>query len=204
LRQPRRLAGLVYGSVDAQQWGVKERLADFFDIKGDVEALLAPLQLRFVPAQHPALHPGRSAQVELDGHPVGFVGELHPRWRQAYELPQSPLLFELDLDALLKRPVPVGQSLPKHPAAQRDLAVVVQDSVSHEALMAAIHAAGDEIVREARLFDVYRPAGADERSLAVRLTLQDDAATLTDARIDAAIQAVLASLQSKVSARLRA
>ncbi|MFN7695644.1 MAG: phenylalanine--tRNA ligase subunit beta [Burkholderiales bacterium] len=204
LRQPRRLAGLVYGSVDAQQWGVKERLADFFDIKGEVEALLAPLQLRFVPAQHPALHPGRSAQVELDGHPIGFVGELHPRWRQAYELPQSPLLFELDLDALLKRPVPVGQSLPKHPAAQRDLAVVVQDSVSHEALMAAIHAAGDEIVREARLFDVYRPAGAKERSLAVRLTLQDDAATLTDARIDAAIQAVLASLQSKVSARLRA
>ncbi len=203
LRQPRRLAGLAYGNAEAQQWGVKERLVDFFDVKGDVEALLAPLQLRFVPVQHPALHPGRSAQVELDGQAIGYVGELHPRWRQGYELPQSPLLFELDLDALLARPLPIAQPLPKHPAAQRDLAVVVDDSVSHEALMAAIHAAGDNIVREARLFDIYRPAGG-ERSLAVRLSLQDDAATLTDARIDTAIQAVLASLQNKVSARLRA
>lgn len=203
VRQPRRVAGLAYGAVDSQQWALKERAVDFYDLKGDVEALLAPRVASFRPVAHPALHPGRAAEVLVDGRSIGVLGELHPRWRQAYELPQSPLLFELDLDAVLQQPLPAPQPVPKHPAAQRDLAVVVGDAVTHEALMAAIHAAEDPIVRDARLFDVYRPAGG-ERSLAVRLSLQDDAATLTDERIDAAVQAVLASLQQRLAARLRA
>ncbi|MFN4116627.1 MAG: phenylalanine--tRNA ligase subunit beta, partial [Inhella sp.] len=169
----------------------------------DVEALLAPRVARFRPVAHPALHPGRAAEVLVDGVAIGVIGELHPRWRQAYELPQSPLLFELDLDAVLQQPMPAPQPLPKTPAAQRDIAVVVADTVTHEALMAAIHAAGDPIVRDARLFDIYRPAGG-ERSLAVRLSLQDEAATLTDERIATAIQAVLDSLAQRVQARLRA
>ncbi len=204
IRQPRRVAGLAYGALDAQQWGLKERAVDFYDLKGDVEALLAPRAASFRPVSHPALHPGRSAEVLVDGRAVGVLGELHPRWRQAYELPASPLLFELDLDALLQQPLPDVRPVPRHPAAQRDLAVVVGDAITHEALMAAIHAAQDPIVRDARLFDIYRPAGSAERSLAVRLSLQDDAATLTDERIDTAVQAVLASLQQRVQARLRA
>jgi len=203
VRQPRRVAGLAYGAADALQWGTKERASDFFDIKGDVEALLAPRRACFVPCEHPALHPGRAARIELDGREIGVLGELHPRWRQAYELPQAPLLFELDLDAVLERPLPEPRSVPKQPAAQRDLALVVGDAVTHEALMQSISAAADPVVRDAQLFDVYRPKDGGERSLAVRLTLQDDAATLTDERIEQAIQAVLASLQTQLDARLR-
>lgn len=209
LRQPRRVAGLAYGPVDGLQWGGKDRAVDFFDVKGDVEALLAPRRATFVAAEHPALHPGRSARVELDGQPIGWVGELHPRWRQGYELPLAPVLFELDLDALLQRPVPAAKTLPRHPAALRDLAVVVGEGVTHDALMAAVAAANDPIVQSARLFDVFKPAqatadlAAGERSLALRIELQDENATLTDERIEQAMAAVTASLQTRVGARRR-
>ncbi len=102
IAQPLRLAGLVYGGVDELQWGARERAADFFDVKGDIEALFAPRVLRFIAAPHPALHPGRSARIELDGRTVGHAGELHPKWRQAYELPAATVLFELDAVALLE------------------------------------------------------------------------------------------------------
>ncbi|MCP6280484.1 hypothetical protein NL459_28050, partial [Klebsiella pneumoniae] len=85
---------LAHGPADALQWGQAARQVDFFDVKGDVEALLAPAQASFVSAEHPAFHPGRCAQVVVDGHVVGFVGELHPKWRQAYDLPQAPVMFE--------------------------------------------------------------------------------------------------------------
>ena len=119
------------------QWGSAERAVDFFDVKGDVEALLAPRRPRFVPAAHPALHPGRcAARRSSTAAAIGFVGELHPRWRQAYELPQAPMLFELDLDAVLDAPVPVFEPMPRQQSAWRDLALVVRDEVSHDALMA--------------------------------------------------------------------
>ena len=210
LRQPRRVAGLAYGGVDALQWGSKERPVDFFDAKGDVEALLAPRQARFVAAEHPALHPGRSARIELDGRAIGWVGELHPRWRQSYELPQAPVLFELELDVMLQQPVPQGKALARHLASTRDLAVIVADGVTHEALTAAALGTGEAIVRSAKLFDVFKPSQPSgdlkpgERSLALRLELLDEQGTLTDERIDAAVQAVLQSLQTHVGARLRA
>jgi phenylalanyl-tRNA synthetase beta chain len=209
LQQPRRVAGLAYGAVDALQWASKERVVDFFDVKGDLESLLAPLAASFVAAEHPALHPGRSARVDIGGEPVGWVGELHPRWRQGYELPLSPVLFELDLDALLQRVVPTAKPLARHPAAQRDLAVVVRDHVTHDALIAAVHAAADPIVQRAKLFDVFKPTQTstdlqtNERSLAVRLELQDESATLTDERIEQAMAAVTASLQTRLGARRR-
>ena len=208
--QPMRVAGLAFGPADAAQWGTAERGVDFFDVKGDVQALLAPLQASFVAAEHPALHPGRSARVELAGRAVGWVGELHPRWRQAYELPQAPVLFELDLDAALARTVPAAVAVPKQQAAVRDLALIVPDRVSHDALIAAVLADGSGLVRSAQLFDLYKPEAAaagiavDERSLAVRLELRDDEATLTDERIEGAVAATLTRLQSQLGARLRA
>lgn len=208
--QPMRLAALAFGAVDALQWSVKERAVDFFDVKGDLEALLAPRHVRFVTAAHPALHPGRSAQVEVDGMAIGFVGELHPRWRQAYELPSAPVLFELELPALLARPLPVFQPIPRQQSVWRDVAIIAAESVTHDALMQAIDRAPTPLVRSARLFDLYKPAsptadiGAGERSLAVRLELLDDETTLTDERIDAAVAAVLSTLRDTVGARLRA
>jgi phenylalanyl-tRNA synthetase beta chain len=209
--QPVRVSGLAYGSADALQWAQAARNVDFFDVKGDVEALLAPRVAQFVAAEHPAFHPGRCAQVLVEGKAVGFVGELHPKWRQAYDLPQAPVLFELDADVLAQRVVPAFTSVPKMQSVYRDLALVVLDTTPHDALIAAITQAPSEgLVRGARLFDIYKPktpvAGMadNERSLAVRVELRDDEQTLTDERIDTAMKAVLSALVEGIGARVRA
>jgi len=209
--QPMRVAGLAYGALDSLSWSRTDRNVDFFDIKGDVETLLAPLQAVFEPSTHPSMHPGRCASVSVQGRQIGFVGELHPQWRQAYELAQAPVLFELELDAALQRRVPLFSNVSKHQPVERDLAIIVSESVTHSALMAAINSAGiSQLLRSATLFDIYRPqqAGASlqlgEKSLAVRLVLSSDEATLTEEQIEAAVKAVVARLQIKLGARLRA
>ncbi|PUE08544.1 phenylalanine--tRNA ligase subunit beta [Limnohabitans sp. T6-5] len=210
--QPMHVAGMAWGPVEPLGWQGKARNVDFYDVKADVEKLLAPRKAEFVAAEHPALHPGRSAHVLLDGVVIGHVGELHPRWRQAWELSSAPVVFELSLDAVTARGVPVAQAVAKHQSVERDLAVIVSEQVTHAQLMAAIHAAPTQgVLRDAVLFDVYRPKAESnsglavgEKSLAVRLTLHSDEATLTDAQIDAVVQAVIASLAQQTSARLRA
>ncbi len=211
--QPMRVAGLASGSADALQWGGKEQAVDFYDVKGDIEALLAPLTAQFTPGAHPAMHPGRCAQVAVDGKHIGFVGELHPQWRQTFDLVQAPVLFELDLDAILQRRVPVFQQVAKFQPVQRDIAVVVADEVTHAALMAAIWAAPTSgLLRDAQLFDVYRPKlakdavpadSATDRSMAVRLTLNSDDATLSEDQIEGVVKAVVDQLAGSVGARQR-
>jgi phenylalanyl-tRNA synthetase beta chain len=209
--QPMHVAGIAFGSAAPLQWGTKEQAADFFDVKADVEALLAPAVPQFEAAEHPAMHPGRCAKVLVNGQAVGHVGELHPRWRQSWELTQAPVMFELSLDAVLHRDVPKSTGVAKFPNVERDIAVIVKDSVTHAQLMAAVHAAKTQgLLRNAVLFDVYRPKvesaamAMDEKSLAVRLTLNSDEATLNEAQIEGVVQAVLAELATQVSARLRA
>jgi phenylalanyl-tRNA synthetase beta chain len=210
--QPMRVAGLAYGPRAALGWSQSDKAVDFFDIKGDVETLLAPLAAEFAPAEHPAMHPGRCASVSVGGKAIGFVGELHPQWRQGYELAQAPLLFELELDAVLARQVPLFEPVSKLQPVERDIAVIVQESVTHASLMAAISAAlpGEaSLLKGATLFDIYRPQqdGASmkigEKSVAVRLVLSSDTATLTEDAITAATAAVLESLQKRVQARQR-
>jgi phenylalanyl-tRNA synthetase beta chain len=209
VRQPLRLGGLACGPSVPPQWGVAERAVDFFDVKGDLEALLAPAVPRFVAAPHPALHPGRSAAIELDGARIGIVGELHPRWRQAYEIGGAPIVFELDAEAVQRRAAADFTPLPKQQSTWRDIAVVVGREVSHAAVMDAIAAAGEAAVREATLFDIFEPpqgaAGiaAGERSFAVRLELRDDGRTLADDQIERIVAAVVASLGTRTGARLR-
>ena len=157
------------------------------------------------------MHPGRCAQVMLDGKVVGHVGELHPRWVQAYGLSQAPQVFELELEALLQRPMPVFESVARFPSVQRDLAIMVTDGVQHEAIMAAIYAAPTlGLLQDARVFDIYRPVadaagqGAGEHSVALRLTLGSAQATLTEAQIETTVAAILAQLVSRLGARQRA
>ncbi|MCO5978063.1 phenylalanine--tRNA ligase subunit beta [Ideonella oryzae] len=208
--QPMHVGGLAYGQALPLQWGEPERNVDFFDAKGDVEALLAPYKASFQAAEHPAMHPGRCAAVLLDGEVIGHVGELHPKWRQAYDLPQAPVLFELNLSAVQARPVPVAQPVPRQQSSLRDLALVVSDKVSHEALIDTLRADPQGLVRTAVLFDIYKPAQptadipAGERSLAVRLELLDNETTLNDERIEAVIAAAVARVQAAHGARLRA
>jgi phenylalanyl-tRNA synthetase beta chain len=212
--QPMRVSGLASGGADTLQWGRKEQVVDFFDVKGDVEALLAPLKAEFVPATHPALHPGRTAEVKIQGRSIGFVGELHPKWRQSYELAAAPVVFELELDAVLARQVPAFQSVAKFQAVQRDIAVVVADQVTHADLIAAVKSATTQgLLRDVQLFDVYRPklakdaeviAGSTDRSLALRVTLNSDESTLTEDQIESAMKAVVEQLVTSVGARQRA
>ena len=215
--QPMRVAGLAYGPVEMLQWGTKEQGVSFYDLKGDVEALLAPAVAEFVAAEHPAMHPGRCARVVLAGKDIGFVGELHPRWRQAYGITQAPVLFELDLAAVLERTVPVFSTVAKHQSVERDIAVIVQEKVTLADVLRAVHAAPvADVLRDVVLFDVYRPkpvkdgevaaAGAlsaGEKSLALRLTLNGGDTSLAEDQIEAAVAAVLARLASDTGARLR-
>ena len=211
--QPMRVAAVAYGPVHATHWSGKSRSVDFYDVKSDVESLLAPLQAEFAPAQHPAFHPGRCASVIVRGQVIGHVGELHPRWRQSWELSQTAVMFELDLQALLDREVPVAQPVPRQQAVERDLALVVPNSLRHDSLMKALHLAPTQgLLQKAVLFDIYQPApgasvvglSSEEQSWAVRLTLGQGDATLTEEQIEQAVAAVVSHLAQTLSIRLRA
>ncbi len=156
------------------------------------------------------MHPGRCAAVSLEGREIGVVGELHPRWRQSWELAHAPILFELDLDAVVARHVAVFEPVPKFQPAQRDIAVIVGDAITHDAVMQAVRSAPTGgLLRDAMLFDVYKPKqaspglGIHEKSLAVRLTLASGEATLTDEQIDAAVKAVVDRIAAQLGGRLR-
>jgi phenylalanyl-tRNA synthetase beta chain len=208
--QPKRVAAIAYGPAFDEQWDIATRAVDFFDLKADLEALFAPRSLRFVKGEHPALHPGRCALVELDGKQIGFVGELHPRWLQKYDLPQAPVLFEVDADALCQRVVPAYAEISKFPGATRDLALVVKQDVAAQDVLDAFQAEiasnpGGKIVQAVVLFDEYRGKGleTDEKSLAFRFSLQDTQSTLHDEAVDAIMAAVASAAQQKHNARQR-
>ncbi|WP_175752677.1 phenylalanine--tRNA ligase subunit beta [Burkholderia anthina] len=211
--QPKRVGALAYGPAVDEQWGVTTRAVDFFDVKGDIEALLAPAAARFVKAEHPALHPGRSAHIEIDGRLVGWIGELHPRLMQKYELPHAPVMFEIDADALIARALPAPTDVSKFPPVRRDIAVVVDQAVEVQALFDEMKKALAEdacrFVQKVVLFDEFRAKSntsgglaAHEKSLAFRVTLQDAAGTLQDEVVDQAIQ-TLVERMARAGARLR-
>jgi phenylalanyl-tRNA synthetase beta chain len=200
--QPLRVAALALGPAVDEQWGEPKRPVDFFDVKRDMEILLGPRVPTFEKAVHPALHPGRSARVVLDGAPVGWLGELHPRWQEKYELPLPAVLFELDLEPLLTVDVPRYAEVSKFPPVVRDRAVIVDEVVPAGDLIDAVKSFRPELIRDVTLFDLYRGKGVAEgrKSLAFRVVMQDTARTLTDAEVDGA----LAGLQDLLSARFGA
>lgn len=212
--QPKRIGALAYGPVAEEQWGLATRMVDFFDVKGDIEALFAPRVARFVAAAHPALHPGRSARIEVDGQHAGWIGELHPRWMQQYDLPQAPILFEVDAQALMERALPTLGEVSKYPPVRRDIAVVVNQNVEVQALLDEMHAALSEdackFVQRVALFDEFRAKSstsggmaAHEKSLAFRVTLQDTGGTLQDETVDLAVKTLVDRLARVYGARLR-
>lgn len=209
--QPKRVAAIAYGPASEEQWGLAARNVDYFDVKADLEALFAPMLLSFSKTEHPALHPGRSANVMLDGKIVGFIGELHPRWQQKYDLPLAPVLFEVDAAALQQREVPRYQEISRFPAVTRDLALVVNQGVAMQDVIDSFIAekqanASCNILQVVVLFDEYRGKGLaeDEKSLAFRFTLQDTQNTLQDDFVDTAMAAFVATAAQKHGARLRA
>jgi phenylalanyl-tRNA synthetase beta chain len=215
VHQPLALAGAAWGPVDEEQWGVAARQVDFFDVKMDVEALFGSRAsaLRFESATHPALHPGRSARITLDGRHAGWIGEWHPRWVQAAELVHAPVVFELDVEILSHASLPEVAELSKQPVVMRDLALWVNASVTAQSMLDTVAetiARNPEmsIVQDTRLFDVWREKSTDgeaqqEKSLAFRFWLQDTEVTLDEARVQACLTGIRDELARRHDARQR-
>jgi phenylalanyl-tRNA synthetase beta chain len=203
--QPLRIGGLAYGPAAPEQWGIPKRPVDLFDVKSDLEALVAPRALITERDPHPLLHPGRAARVQVDGKLVGWLGELHPRLVLHFDLPRAPVLFELDLVSLTRRGLPIAQPVSRLPVVRRDFAVVVDEGVPASALLDVLMTAKAARVEAIRLFDVYRGAGLPQgkKSLAILVLMQDTERTLTDADIDATLAELLRVLRDRFGATLR-
>jgi phenylalanyl-tRNA synthetase beta chain len=206
IAQPVRVAALALGPALEEQWGAETRPVDFFDVKADLELLVSPRRARFESAAHPALHPGRSARVLVDGRAAGWLGELHPAWQQRYELPAAPVVFELDAEVLLDVPLPRPREVSKFPPITRDRAVTVPENIPAQALLDAMEEARPAAVQEIRMFDLYRGKGVEpgRKSLAFRVVMQDTARTLTDDEADAAMARLTEILTSRFDAKVRA
>lgn len=212
--QPKKLAGLIYGGAQPEQWANQGahvvRSFDFFDIKADVENLLGHLEglggLDFVKAEHAALHPGRCARVEHNGKVLGWLGEMHPKLVQELDLPannQAPLMFELDVDLISTRVLAQTQNLSVMPPVQRDLALIVPKTLTYHQVEHVMKSYAQQHIdvpmQSVSLFDRYAGDHVPEGfvSLAFRLILQDMEKTLEDAAVDAWVAGLLAKLKEQ-------
>ncbi len=204
-----RIGGLLAGPALPEQWGAREQAVDFFDIKSDVSALLALGRAAqgaiYLPAEHPALQPGQSASITIDGREVGVLGKLHPRVAHYFDIRRPVFLFELDHDAALAAQLPAAEGISRFPVIRRDIAVLVREEVTAEALVGAIRETAREQVRAVRIFDVYRGPGVEAglKSVAIGLILQETSRTLTDDDADAAQAAAVEKLRQEFAAVLR-
>lgn len=203
--QTERIAGLACGPALPDQWGDGGRAVDFYDVRGDIEAVLGARRLVFEPGAHPAFHPGQTARIVCDGRPAGWIGALHPRWVQKYELGASAVGFELDAAVIRSTELPAFRPVSRFPPVRRDIAVVVGNDVSATVIRAEILASGSPYITDATLFDVYRGRGVPEgrKSLAFRMLLQDTEKTFTDQEVEALVQNVVKNLKEKQGAMLR-
>jgi phenylalanyl-tRNA synthetase beta chain len=166
---------------------------------------LRQLQVGFERLAHPALHPGRSATVVVEGRTIGLIGELHPRWVQKYELGGAPVVFELDLDAIQRQALPAHREISRFPAVVRDMALVVDLGLAAESLQETLVKAAPSFVRDVVLFDVYQGKGVDpdKKSLAFRVVMQDTEKTLSDGEVDAAMSKMIEAASRDFAAKLR-
>ncbi|HTA66449.1 MAG TPA: phenylalanine--tRNA ligase subunit beta, partial [Xanthomonadaceae bacterium] len=207
--ETQRIAAVACGSASAEQWGESTRPVDFHDLKADLESVAAlaghDAALRYAPASEAWLHPGRSAEVWKGEVRLGWIGHLHPRLLKTLDLDADVLAFELDLEPLAQRAIPVAKPLSRYPLVRRDIALVVPDSVPWAVVESSLKSVLGTLLREVRLFDVYRGAGLepDTRSVAMGLILQDVARTLTDHDADSAVAGAIAALARDCGAVLR-
>ncbi|MEO6173353.1 MAG: phenylalanine--tRNA ligase subunit beta, partial [Arenimonas sp.] len=205
--ETRRIAGVICGNAHAEQWAIKNTEADFYDLKADVESLLklANLSAEFMASDLPFVHPGRSANIMLQGNKIGWLGYLHPRLVKICDIDSEVLCFELDMSAVTERTIPLASELSRFPSVRRDLALVVPESMPWAALEASLKAALGPLLRQVLLFDRYVGTGLEpgSKSLAMGLILQDVSRTLTDSESEQAVQKALAALYEDCGAKLR-
>ncbi|EIE1224823.1 phenylalanine--tRNA ligase subunit beta [Vibrio vulnificus] len=209
MRQEPMLAGVIAGTRSEEHWNIDTNTVDFFDLKGDVEAILElsanDKAYSFVAAKHPALHPGQSAAIVVDGKEIGVIGTVHPELERKFGLSGRTIVFEIEWSAINRKVIPEAVALSKFPANRRDIAVVVDEAVASGDIVNACLEVGGEFLKAAKLFDVYVGKGVEEgkKSLAIALTLQSNERTLEDADIAGAVDAIVAHVSEKFGASLR-
>ncbi|MUI53264.1 phenylalanine--tRNA ligase subunit beta [Aliivibrio fischeri] len=209
MRQEMMLAGIIAGTRGEEHWDIATNTVDFFDLKGDLEAVLEltanELAYEFKAAKHPALHPGQTAAIVVGGKEVGFIGTVHPELERKFGLNGRTIMFEIEWDAINTRVIPEAASVSKFPANRRDIAIVADEAIASGDIVAECLASGGELLTSAKLFDVYRGQGVEEgkKSLAIALTLQSVERTLEEADITSAVDAIVAAIGEKFSATLR-
>ncbi|ENK2092610.1 phenylalanine--tRNA ligase subunit beta [Vibrio vulnificus] len=209
MRQEPMLAGVIAGTRSEEHWNIDTNTVDFFDLKGDVEAILElsanDKAYSFVAAKHPALHPGQSAAIVVDGKEIGVIGTVHPELERKFGLNGRTIVFEIEWSAINRKVIPEAVALSKFPANRRDIAVVVHEAVASGDIVNACLEVGGEFLKAAKLFDVYVGKGVEEgkKSLAIALTLQSNERTLEDADIAGAVDAIVAHVSEKFGASLR-
>lgn len=204
VREEVMLAGAMWGSAHPEHWSMPARAVDFFDLKGELQALIPGLEVEA--DSHPALHPGRSGRVHCsDAGPIGWIGQIHPTIAKQWDIPDGLLVFELSAEALQQRRLPHAPQVPEYPASRRDLSLEVPETVAANALVSAALEHGPEILRDCFVFDVYTGSEMKKGSKAIALGLifQDYSRTLTDELIDEATQVVVGALQHQWGARIR-
>lgn len=209
LQQIPTLAMVCTGERFAESWSTSDGAVDLFDLKGDLESLLAltrlPTNCEFEAASRPALHPGQTARITRKGQEVGFIGALHPTASAQLGLSAPLYLCEMDLSVLLEGKTPEFTELSRFPEVRRDLAVVVDKTVPASRLMADVRAASGTYLTDLRLFDVYTGKGIDpkRKSLALGLTFRDQSRTLGDEVVNLAMGQVIDLLEKNYNAELR-
>jgi phenylalanyl-tRNA synthetase beta chain len=203
--QPVRIGGLAFGTSEPEQWGVRARPVDLFDIKGDLEALAAPLSVTTSAQPFAWLHPGRSAEVTIAGRSAGWLGELHPRLCRHFELPSAPAVFEVDLAALTTVPLPDAKPVSKLPSIRRDMAIIINENIAVDDILRALRELQRPEIETLDVFDVYRghelPNG--RKSVAILVVMRDTERTLTDADGERIVADLLATLSARFGATLR-
>ncbi|BDR13805.1 phenylalanine--tRNA ligase subunit beta [Vibrio sp. STUT-A11] len=215
MRQEPMLAGVIAGTRSEEHWDIETNTVDFFDLKGDLEAILelsanekaysfAALSPESKKA-NPALHPGQSAAIIVDGKEVGVIGTVHPELERKFGLNGRTIVFEIEWSAINSKVIPEAVQLSKFPSNRRDIALVVDDAIASGDIVNACLEQGGEFLKDAKLFDVYVGKGVEEgkKSLAIALTLQSVERTLEDADIAGAVDAIVAHVSEKFGATLR-
>ncbi|BCV66829.1 phenylalanine--tRNA ligase beta subunit [Shewanella carassii] len=209
VRQQAMLGAVIAGPQSDEHWSMESKTVDFFDLKGDLEAIIgltvSEAEFSFKGALHPAMHPGQCAEILRNDRVIGYIGAVHPSLEKPFGLNGKTIVFELELDALLQAKLPQAQAVSKFPANRRDIAIVVDEEVAAGEVMTLIRKVGGNQLVGLNLFDVYRGKGVEQgkKSLAIALTLQDNTRTLEEKEIAEMVDTVVSALKSEFNASLR-
>ncbi|MFT6790892.1 MAG: phenylalanyl-tRNA synthetase beta chain [Cellvibrionaceae bacterium] len=209
IQQQAVIAGLIYGHRHQESWSSTQDHVDFYDIKGDVESLMALTgksdQFHFQAATHPAMHPGQAAKISLGDQAVGYVGALHPKIQRDFDLPQTVYLFEITQQALAEAKLHHFESLSRFPEVRRDIAVIVDQNLAVSQLESTVKAVAGNLLTNLKIFDVYVGKGIDSyrKSVALGLTFQHLSRTLTEVEVSDLINKIVDTLKKALNAELR-